>query len=120
MPYVIVSAAIIAAMYKIASSLINQIMKIDTETRALAKMSIIATDVSAASHDGLELSDEEIYHLRTGLKMDLLRDHLKSYMSEDYRYLESERVKSRFNYFKRERLDSSNTLTAEITDKTGT
>lgn len=120
MPYVIVSAAIIAAMYKIAGSLINQIMKIDTETRALAKMSIIATDVSAASHDGLELSDEEIYHLRTGLKMDLLRDHLKSYMSEDYRYLESERVKSRFNYFKRERLDSSNTLTAEITDKTGT
>lgn len=98
LPYVIVATAIIGAMYKIAQILISEIIRIDKQTCNLAKLSIIATDVSNASEDGLELLDEEKFHLRTGLKMDLLREHLKTYISEDFSYLSSERVKERMKY----------------------
>ncbi|MFX0542993.1 hypothetical protein ACEWPM_014845 [Roseovarius sp. S4756] len=38
-----------------------------------------------ASEEGLEdLPDEEIYALRTRLKMDMLRDHMKEYLSKDF------------------------------------
>lgn len=85
LPYVVVATSIIGAMYAICMTLVREIMRIDQQTRALAKISIIATDVSNSSLDGLDLSDEEKYHLRTGLKMDLLRDHLKTYISPDFR-----------------------------------
>ncbi|PWG17132.1 hypothetical protein DFK10_08830 [Salibaculum griseiflavum] len=82
-------------MFKMAQSLITEIIRIDNQNRALAKVSIVATDVHNASSDGLDLSDEEIYHLRTGLKMDMLRDHLKTYLSESFDYISSDRVKAR-------------------------
>lgn len=103
LPYVIVATAIIGAMYKVAKVLISEIIRIDTQTRGLAKLSIIATDVSVASADGLDLSDEERYHLRTGLKMDLLREHLKSYIAESYDYSASDRVKKRIEFLERMR-----------------
>jgi hypothetical protein len=101
-PYVAIAGAIIGVMYKLSKSLVAEIMRIDNQTRSLAKVSIIATDVSAASAEKLDLSDEERYHLRTGLKMDLLREHLKSYIPEDYNYLESDRVSSRLKQIKDE------------------
>lgn len=103
MPYVLVATAVVAAMLKLAYALISEIIRIDKETRSLAKVSIVATDVSAASADNLELSDEEIYHLRTGLKMDLLREHLKTYLSDEFRYSDSERVSSRLAFLKKQR-----------------
>jgi len=95
LPYVIIASAIIGVCYKISQSLIIQIMRIDSQVRSLAKISVIATDVSAASVDDMNMDDELSYHLRTGLKMDLLREHLKTYISEDYSYQKSDRVKSR-------------------------
>ena len=115
MPYVIIATAVVGAMLKIAYALVSEIIRIDKENRALAKISIVATDVSAASADGLELSDEEIYHLRTGLKMDLLREHLKNYLSDDFRYQDSERVSARLAFLKKRRSTSSDP-SPEITD----
>lgn len=52
----------------------------------LTKISIIAKDVSDASEDDLSLDDAARYEHRTHLKMNLLREHLKGYLAEDYEY----------------------------------
>lgn len=86
-PYVVITSAIIAASYKLAKILIAEIMRINQQRLNLSKISIIATDVSNSSQEGLgNLTDQEIYTLRTDLKMQLLRDHLKDYLSEDFKY----------------------------------
>jgi Skp family chaperone for outer membrane proteins len=83
-PYVLIATAIITACYKIARVFISEIMKINTQRLSLTKLSIIAKDVSSSAEFGLELQDSEIYKLRTDLKMQLLRDHLKDYLSKDF------------------------------------
>ena len=53
---------------------------------------IIATDISDASAEGLtELSEEDLWQLKTRLKMDMLRDHLKDYLSKDFQLVEKKR-----------------------------
>ncbi|WP_405282058.1 hypothetical protein [Cobetia sp. Ld8] len=86
MPYVIIAAAIIHSCYKIAKIFISEIIKTNKQGLNLSKISIIATDVSKASSQGLSLTDTEKFHLRTQLKMDLLREHLKDYIQNDYKY----------------------------------
>jgi uncharacterized phage infection (PIP) family protein YhgE len=84
-PYVVIATAIIGAAYKLATLFVGEIMRINQQRLNLSKVSIIATDVSKASAEGLEdLSDEEIFALRTRLKMDMLRDHMKEYLSKDF------------------------------------
>lgn len=84
-PYVVIATAIIGAAYKLAALFVGEIMRINQQRLNLSKVSIIATDVSKASAEGLEdLSDEEIFALRTRLKMDMLRDHMKEYLSKDF------------------------------------
>lgn len=86
LPFVTVSLAIISASYKLAKIFIAEVMKINSQRLNLSKISIIAKDVSEASEQGLELGEEERYELRTKLKMDLLRSHLKGYIEDDYTY----------------------------------
>ncbi|MCF6197132.1 MAG: hypothetical protein L3J50_10570 [Emcibacter sp.] len=86
LPFVTVAAALIHACYKIAKIFIGEIIKINQQRLNLSKISIIATDVSSASSEGLGLDDNELYQHRTQLKMELLREHLKGYMPEDYSY----------------------------------
>ena len=84
-PYVIIATAIIGAAYKLAAMFVSEIMRINQQRLNLSKVSIIATDVSKASEEGLDtLSSEEIYTLRTRLKMDMLRDHMKHYLSNNF------------------------------------
>ena len=84
-PYIVIATAIIGAAYKLSALLVGEIMRINQQRLNLSKVSIIATDVSKASEEGLEdLPDEEIYALRTRLKMDMLRDHMKEYISKDF------------------------------------
>jgi hypothetical protein len=86
-PYVIISTAIITASYKLARVFVTEIMRINQQRLNLSKISIVATDTSNTSQDGLtDLTDRELYELRTDLKMQLLRDHLKEYLSSDFRY----------------------------------
>ena len=87
MPYVIIATGIITASYKLARVFVAEIMRINQQRLNLSKISIIATDASNTSQGGLsDLSDRELYELRTDLKMQLLRDHLKEYLSSDFRY----------------------------------
>lgn len=84
-PYVTVSLAIITACYKITINFFREIVRINNQRLNLTKISIIAKDVSHAAESNLNLSDQDIYRLRTDLKMQLLRDHLKEYLSSDFR-----------------------------------
>ncbi|AZV79762.1 hypothetical protein EBB79_19040 [Parasedimentitalea marina] len=86
MPYVIVSSAIIAASLKLSLIFVGEIMRINQQRLNLSKISIIANDVSKASETDLVFSEEERHTLRTQLKMELLRDHLKDYITRDFNY----------------------------------
>jgi hypothetical protein len=83
-PYLAVALAIITACYKIARVFIFELIEINRQRLNLTKVSIIAKDISAASETGLELSEVERYGLRVRLKMELLKDHLKGYISPDF------------------------------------
>lgn len=83
LPYVTVAIAIITVSYRLARASIIEIFKINRQRLNLTKISIIAKDVSAASGHDLGLTDDKIYRLRTELKMQLLREHLKEYISTD-------------------------------------
>ena len=61
----------------------NELIKINRQRLNLTKISIIAKDVSASAEQGLDLTSEQIYRLRTESKMSLLREHLKEYISSD-------------------------------------
>ncbi|KYZ87438.1 hypothetical protein A3Q32_12450 [Alcanivorax sp. KX64203] len=85
-PYVSVCAAILAACYKLSRIFISEIMRINEQRLNLTKVGIIAKDVTDACNDGLELDDEIRYENRVRLKMELLREHLKNYIGEEYEY----------------------------------
>ena len=87
LPYVVIATVILAASYKLTLAMISEIIKINQQRLNLTKISIIATDTSnAAQKDLNDLSDAELYELRTDLKMQLLRDHLKEYLSSSFHY----------------------------------
>jgi hypothetical protein len=93
LPYVIIATAIIGAAYKLAALLVSEIMRINQQRLNLSKVSIIATDISDASAEGLtELSEEDLWQLKTRLKMDMLRDHLKDYLSKNFQSAEKKRL----------------------------
>lgn len=85
-PFAIISIFVITACYKISKVFITEIIRIANRRLDLTRVSIVAKDVSDAASHGLELSGEELYELRTKLKMDMLKSHLKGYVSDDYQY----------------------------------
>lgn len=86
-PFVLVSIAIISACYKITSIFVSEIININNQRLTLSKISIIAKDVHDSSTFELELSESQRYELRTKLKMDLLKSHLKGDIKDDYSYV---------------------------------
>jgi len=87
-PYVILSFVIISICSKLIYNFVGEAIRITNQRLSLSKVSIVAKDVSDSSCTRLGLSDDEIYEKRTALKMELLREHLKLYISEDYKYNE--------------------------------
>jgi len=86
LPYVAISAFLIAVSFKLVERFIEQVIRINDQRLNLSKIAIIAKDVSDASLNDLDLSDEESYERRTYLKMELLKEHLKNYISDDFEY----------------------------------
>lgn len=84
-PYVTIAIAIITACYKFARAFFLELIKINTQRLNLTKISIVARDVSFSSEHGLDLSQDEIYRLRSEMKMEMLRDHMKEYLSKDFK-----------------------------------
>ena len=87
LPFVLVSIAIIHACYRLAKVFISEIISINKQRLNLSKISIIATDVATAASDGLGFNDEELYQKRLEMKMELLREHMREYISADYKYV---------------------------------
>ncbi|MEB2846819.1 hypothetical protein [Endobacterium cereale] len=86
LPYVVVSATILGICYSTLRALIAEIIAINRRRQELFKVSIIASDVSYASQDGMELTDDERYELRTQTKMELLKEHLRQNVGDEYTY----------------------------------
>lgn len=86
LPYAFLSIAVLAICYTVLNRLISEIIGINRRRQDLFKISIIATDVSYASQEGLGLSDEEAYNLRTQTKMELLKEHLRQHLGEEFVY----------------------------------
>lgn len=93
LPYVAICASILAASYKLAKIFIAEIIKINDQRLNLSKISIIAKDVQHAATEGLDLTDEQKANLNTQLKMKMLQDHLKSYLTEDFNFSNENRGK---------------------------
>ncbi|MBZ9764394.1 hypothetical protein LB553_26495 [Mesorhizobium sp. CA8] len=94
-PYVAISASVLVVCYSILYRLISEILNINRKRQDLYKISIIATDVSYASQEGMELTNDERYELRTQTKIEMLKEHLKHHMSEDYLYAPSKNYASK-------------------------
>ncbi len=85
-PYVIVSAAILGICYSLIRSLVAEIININRKRQELFKISIIATDISYASQNGMELDDDQIYEFRTQPKMEMLKEHMKMNIGDEFIY----------------------------------
>ncbi len=85
-PYVAVNAVILTVCYTILRLLLIEIIAINRKKQDLHKVSIIATDVSFTSLQGLSIDKETAYHLQTQTKMELLKEHLRQHLSDDYSY----------------------------------
>lgn len=106
LPYVIVNAAILAVSYTLLRRMFAEIIAINRRKQDLHKVSIIATDVSFASLQGLPIDEETTYHLRTQTKMELLKEHLRQHMSDDYSYGKHDSGISRMLEAARKKLDT--------------
>ena len=83
-PYMIIACTIITASYYVAKMLILEMVRISRQRLSLTKISILAKDVSSSIDGDLEISEEEKYARRLTLKMDMMKDHLKEYLSSDF------------------------------------
>ncbi|RDE18968.1 hypothetical protein DV711_15275 [Motiliproteus coralliicola] len=93
LPYVLLSFTILGACSSLIYRFISEAIRITEQKLNLSKVSIIAKDVSDASCSSLDFSDDEIYEKRVSLKMELLKEHLKTYIREDYHYKEKSKNK---------------------------
>lgn len=87
LPFVIVALALVEACGYIVGRLVFEIIRINRQRLEFAKLSIIAKDVStAAASVAGEVSDDDIFDRETKLKMELLREHMKNFVGNEFEY----------------------------------
>lgn len=87
LPFALIIISILFVTYEISKLFVQNMMKIQSQKRVFAKIGIVAKDVADSSILGIkDLTDEEIFELRTKIKMDLLKAHLSNDIGEDYEY----------------------------------
>ncbi|MDM7933388.1 hypothetical protein [Tabrizicola sp.] len=87
LPFVIVALALVEACGYIVGRLVFEIIRINRQRLEFAKLSIIAKEVSiAAASVAGELSDDDIFDRETKLKMELLREHMKNFVGNEFEY----------------------------------
>lgn len=84
LPFVVVAVTIITACYYLARMFILEMVRVNRQKLSLSKIGIIAKDISFSVTNELDLDEDERYARRLTLKMDMLRDHLKEYLSKDF------------------------------------
>lgn len=86
-PFVLVAIAIIEASGYVVGRLVFEVIRINRQRVEFAKLSIIAKDVSAASAAKAEgMTEQEVFDAETQLKMELLREHMKNYVGNEFEY----------------------------------
>lgn len=83
-PFVVTAIAIVSVCYYICRMLILECVRVNRQKLNLTKISVIAKDISYSVENGISISDDEKYERRIRLKMDLMRDHLREYISKDF------------------------------------
>lgn len=86
LPFVLIVVSIIIASYEISKIFIRKVINIQNQKMNFSKIGIISKDVSDTSFDGLGITDEEKYELRTKLKMDILKEYLKKDVDIEFDY----------------------------------
>ena len=67
--------------------LVFEVIRINRQRVEFAKLSIIAKDVSAAAaHRLTEIPEEGVFEAEIQLKMELLREHMKNYVGNEFEY----------------------------------
>lgn len=86
-PFVLVAVALIEASGYIVGRLVFEVIRINRQRVEFSKLSIIAKDVSAASAAKVEgMTEGKIFDAETQLKMELLREHMKNYVGNEFEY----------------------------------
>lgn len=85
LPYSILMLSIIAAFYAITHFMVSEAVRINRQRLNLAKIALVAKQVvDGVSSSVLDLSPQEKADLHVQVKMDMLRNHLRHYLSEDF------------------------------------
>lgn len=107
-PIAMIAIGLLTGCFKIIKLFTNRIMEIHKQRLALAKLSIVAKDVSDSSANGLDLSAQEIHDLKTVLRMKLIKAHLADeIMSSDAFSLPTEVSEPKKKLSKLDALNSS-------------
>ncbi|RXJ97138.1 hypothetical protein CRU94_03250 [Arcobacter sp. AHV-9/2010] len=83
-PFVIAVGTVIFVAYEVSNIFIHKIMEINQQKLDFQKLGILAKDVSESATQGLDLSDEEKFELRTKLKMEMLKSHLSKDLGKKF------------------------------------
>lgn len=86
LPFVLLALAIIEVSGSICARMMFEVVKINRQRLDFSKISIIAKDVTKTSSGETSLSDDEIFEREVALRMDLLREHMKSYTGTEFEY----------------------------------
>ena len=85
-PFVLIVMSILFVSYEISKIFIKNIIHIHKQKRIFTKIGILAKDIAEQSILGLKIDEKDKFELRTKVKMDLLKSHLKNEIGEDYEY----------------------------------
>lgn len=85
MPFVIAVGTVVFVSYEVSNIFIRKIMEINQQKLDFQKLGILAKDVSESATQGLDLSDEEKFELRTKLKMEMLKSHLSKDLGKKFK-----------------------------------
>ena len=86
LPFVIVAVTVLEVCGYGIGKILSEIFRITRQRLSLSKLGIIAKDVTAAATFDEELTKEERIQFQTELKMQLLREHIKEEVGEEFQY----------------------------------
>lgn len=86
LPFALIVISILFVSYEISKMFIKNIIHIHKQKRIFTKIGVIAKDVADSSIKDLNIEEKDKFELRTKLKMDLLKSHLKNDIGENYEY----------------------------------
>jgi len=86
LPFTLIAGVIVIAAYEISKIFATKVIEINAQKLRFSEIGIIAKDVSESSLEGLDVEDKDAADIKTRLKMDLLRHHLKNLDPEKFEY----------------------------------